>query len=117
MSITTRFSEIIGNKIEDYAFHILGCGSIGSSVATQLARMGAEMFQMYVLQKPKIKEYKKFLYYDEEGSEEPCTAKATPWCSSLTGSFISNALSKVISGHPCPTELFFHFPSMTMDWK
>ena len=80
-------------------------------------RMGAEMFQMYVLQKPKIKEYKKFWYSDEEGSEEPCTAKATPWCSSLTGSFISNALSKVISGHPCPTELFFHFPSMTMDWK
>ena len=80
-------------------------------------RMGAELFQMYVLPKPKIKEYKKFWYSDEEGDTEPCTAKATPWCSSLTGSFISNALSKIISGHPCPTELFFHFPSMTLDWK
>tara|TARA_Y100000310_G_scaffold206189_1_gene206559 strand:+ start:4138 stop:4737 length:600 start_codon:yes stop_codon:yes gene_type:complete len=80
-------------------------------------RMGAEMFQMYVLPNPKIKQYKQFWYSDEDGSEEPCTAKATPWCSSLTGSFISNALSKVIAGHPCPTELFFHFPSMTLDWK
>ena len=80
-------------------------------------RMGAELFQMYVFPKPKLKEYKKFWYSDEDGSQEPCTAKATPWCSSLTGSFISNAISKVISGHPCPTELFFHFPSMTMDWK
>ena len=81
------------------------------------ARMGAELFQMYVLPKPKLKEYKQFWYSDEEGDEEPCTAKATPWCSSLTGSFISNAISKVISGNPCPTELFFHFPSMTMNWK
>tara|TARA_R100000789_G_C3019525_1_gene153229 strand:+ start:1357 stop:2001 length:645 start_codon:yes stop_codon:yes gene_type:complete len=80
-------------------------------------RMGAEMFQMYILPKPEIKQYKQFWYSDKEGSQEPCTAKATPWCSSLTGSFISNALSKIISGHPCPTELFFHFPSMTMDWK
>jgi molybdopterin/thiamine biosynthesis adenylyltransferase len=80
-------------------------------------RMGAELFQMYVLKNPTIKEYKKVWYSDEEGSEEPCTAKATPWCGTLTGSFISNAVSKIISGHPCPKELFFHFPSMTMDWK
>lgn len=47
MSITTRFSEIIGNKIEDYAFHILGCGAIGSSAATQLVRCGALNIHLY----------------------------------------------------------------------
>ena len=47
MSITTRFSEIIGNKIEDYAFHILGCGAIGSSAATQLVRCGAQNMYLY----------------------------------------------------------------------
>ena len=47
MSITTRFSEIIGNKIEDYAFHILGCGAIGSSAATQLVRCGALNMYLY----------------------------------------------------------------------
>ena len=79
--------------------------------------MGAQLFQMYVLQKPKLKDYIDLWYSDEEGSEEPCTAKATPWCSTLTGSFISNAVSKVISGHPCPKELFFNFPDMTLSWE
>ena len=47
MSFTTRFSDIIGDKIEDYTFHILGCGAIGSSAATQLARCGACFMNLY----------------------------------------------------------------------
>ena len=33
--------------MESYAFHILGCGAIGSSAATQIARMGAGMITLY----------------------------------------------------------------------
>ena len=45
-TITSRFSEIIDNMYE-YNFHILGCGAIGSSAATQLCRMGAESLFLY----------------------------------------------------------------------
>ena len=48
--ITTRFRDIV-NNLHEYSFHILGCGAIGSSVATQLARMGAEMFVLYDMDK------------------------------------------------------------------
>ena len=40
-------SEGIVNKMNDYVYHILGCGAIGSSAATQLCRMGAEVFSLY----------------------------------------------------------------------
>ena len=44
--ITTRFRDIV-NNLHEYTYHILGCGAIGSSVATQLARMGGEDFILY----------------------------------------------------------------------
>ena len=44
--ITTRFRDIVSN-MNEYTYHILGCGAIGSSVATQLARMGGENFVLY----------------------------------------------------------------------
>ena len=40
-----RINERSSGLIEDFdnkIFHILGCGAIGSSAATQLARMGAK---------------------------------------------------------------------------
>lgn len=80
-------------------------------------RMGAQIFQMYVLTKPKLADYMTTWYSDEDGDDEPCTAKATPWCGSLAGSFISNAVSKIVSGHPLTGKLWFHFPSMSMDWS
>ena len=46
--IIERFKDIFDN-MHDYSFHILGCGAIGSSVATQLARSGAEKFVLYDL--------------------------------------------------------------------
>ena len=33
--------------ISGIKFHIVGCGAIGSSVATQLARLGADQFYLY----------------------------------------------------------------------
>ena len=35
----------------EYSFHILGCGAIGSSAATQLARSGAINFFLYDMDK------------------------------------------------------------------
>ena len=46
MDRTSRYSDIVSN-MNDYFYHILGCGAIGSSAAIQLARMGAEQFALY----------------------------------------------------------------------
>ena len=41
-----RFEDIV-NNMNEYTFHMLGCGAIGSSAAIQLARCGAEKFCLY----------------------------------------------------------------------
>jgi len=46
MSRISRFEGIF-NNFDKFHFHILGCGAIGSSAATQLARSGAEKFTLY----------------------------------------------------------------------
>ena len=48
--INTRSSELV-NNLEEYTFHILGCGAIGSSAALQIARMGAIQFCLYDMDK------------------------------------------------------------------
>ena len=50
MDRTSRHSDIV-NNMNDYFYHILGCGAIGSSAALQLARMGAENFALYDMDK------------------------------------------------------------------
>ena len=44
--INTRSSGLV-NNLHEYTFHILGCGAIGSSAATQLIRCGATKFVLY----------------------------------------------------------------------
>ncbi len=220
MSMTERFSEILGNNMDSYAFHILGCGAIGSSAATQLARMGAGMmtlydmdtvamenigvsqytfkdldkpkvealkkiishinpvcvvdtingkfidrlynpdpmlkniiilgfdsmasrleavtmvtnnqrqpealidgrmgaehYQQYTFLKPTLKSYLKTWYSDSDGDPEPCNAKATSYCSNMSGSFISNAVRKVITGQPFNREFSFNFPTLMLGKK
>ena len=46
MAINMR-SEGIVNNLHNYTYHILGCGAIGSSAATQLIRAGATKFVLY----------------------------------------------------------------------
>ena len=41
-----RFEDIV-NNMNEYTFHMLGCGAIGSSAAIQLARCGADQFCLY----------------------------------------------------------------------
>ena len=52
-----RFNERSSGLINDFQnkiFHILGCGAIGSSAATQLARMGVDEFVLYDLDKVEV---------------------------------------------------------------
>ena len=44
--INTRYRGIVDN-LNQYNYHILGCGAIGSAAALQLVRMGAENFALY----------------------------------------------------------------------
>ena len=78
-------------------------------------RMGAEHYQQYVLEKPTLDKYKKVWYSDEQGDEEPCNAKATSYCSNLSGSFIANSVRKFITDSPLNGNFSFHFPTMMLN--
>ena len=78
-------------------------------------RMGAEHYQQYVILKPNLKKYKQIWYSDEEGSEEPCSMKAKSYCSNMSGSFISNAIRKIVTKQPYEEFISFHFPTMTIE--
>jgi molybdopterin/thiamine biosynthesis adenylyltransferase len=216
-SRTERFKDIIPS-IDNFHFHILGCGAIGSSAAIQLARTGAERFSLYdpddvgienvgvsqydlshigmlkvdaleriltnicddvgVFKYPKLfevydpyrndivilgfdnmkarmdaiqtillskiqprlvidgrmgsesyqqysfkgkniteKNYRDCWYSDEDSSSEPCTRKATSYCSNMAGSFITNTVGRVLNKLEHSKEILFHFPSMTLSTK
>ena len=78
-------------------------------------RMGAEHYQQYVLLKPTLEGYKQIWYSDEDGSEEPCNMKATSYCSNMSGSFIANAIRKIIKKQPYEEFISFHFPTMAIE--
>ena len=78
-------------------------------------RMGAEHYQQYAILKPTLAKYKEIWYSDDEGSEEPCNMKATSYCSNMSGSFIANAVRKIVTVQPYEEFLSFHFPTMTID--
>ena len=80
-------------------------------------RMGAETYQQYNFPAPNVNKYKKTWYSDDEGSQEPCNAKATSYCSNMSGSFIVNAIRKFATKQPIEKEILFHFPTMMLDTK
>ena len=77
-------------------------------------RMGAQTYQQYAFKKPSLSKYKECWYDDNSASTEPCTAKATSYCSNMAGSFITNSISKMANDHMYEKEILFHFPSMTL---
>jgi len=77
-------------------------------------RMGAEHYHQIVREKPTLSKYIKHWYSDEEGDPEPCNAKATSYCSNMSGSFISDTIKKILTDSVYYKELSFHFPSLTM---
>jgi len=76
-------------------------------------RMGAEHYQQYTFKKPTLKVYKKTWYV--EGSPEPCNAKATSYCSNMTGAFISNTVRKLTTKQPYSKVLSFNFPTLILE--
>jgi len=77
-------------------------------------RMGAEVFQMYIItRKNTLDDYLNTWYPDEKASSEPCHSKATPYCSHLAGAMIANAIVRVITGKPAPN-VVFSFAEMAM---
>tara|TARA_R110002020_G_scaffold188842_7_gene387598 strand:- start:2387 stop:3049 length:663 start_codon:yes stop_codon:yes gene_type:complete len=77
-------------------------------------RMGAEHYQQYILPKPTLKEYLKSWYPDTDSDPEPCTMKATSYCSNMSGSFICNAVRKIITNQPYEKKFSFNFPTMIL---
>ena len=77
-------------------------------------RMGAEHYQQYILQKPTLKKYLKSWYPDHDADPEPCTMKATSYCSNMSGSFICNAVRKIITNQPYEAKFSFNFPTMIL---
>ena len=77
-------------------------------------RMGAEHYQQYILPKPTLKEYLKSWYPDSDSDPEPCTMKATSYCSNMSGSFICNAVRKLITNQPYEKKFSFNFPTMIL---
>jgi len=75
-------------------------------------RMGAEQFQQYMIDNPTVDKYKKTWYSDEEGDPEPCTSKATSYCSNMSGSFIVNSIRKYVTKQPYNKEIVFNFPAL-----
>ena len=80
-------------------------------------RMGAEHYQQYTFKNPKLADYMRTWYSDESGDPEPCNAKATSYCASMSGSFIANQISKAITHGNVDKEFFFNFPSLTLARK
>jgi len=78
-------------------------------------RMGAEHYQQYIFEKPTLDKYKKVWYSDESGDAEPCNAKATSYCSNMSGSFIANSIRKFITNSPLNGNFSFHFPTMMLE--
>ena len=78
-------------------------------------RMGAEHYQQYIFDNPTVIKYKKDWYSDEAGSVEPCNAKATSYCSNMSGSFIANAVRKLITNQPYNRKFSFNFPIMGLE--
>ena len=78
-------------------------------------RMGAEHYQQYILHKPDAKKYEKIWYSDDEMSTDPCNAKATSYCSNMSGSFIANAVRKFVTEEPFNGNFSFNFPTMIMN--
>ena len=78
-------------------------------------RMGAEQYQQYVVKN--LSQYKKTWYSDSEGDPEPCNAKATSYCSNMSGSFICNTIRKILTNSPYNKELVFNFPTLLLGKK
>ena len=80
-------------------------------------RMGGGHYQQYLFKNVTLNNYMKTWYSDKDGDPEPCNIKATTYCSNMAGSFIVNAIRKIITDSTYETLLTFEFPTMTLQKK
>ena len=80
-------------------------------------RMGAEQYQQYIYDNITVKKYEKDWYSDEDSDPEPCTRKATSYCSNMSGSFISNSIKNLVMKQPYFKEIIFNFSILILDKK
>ena len=128
LTLIGRFEEFHPSDDEDVI--ILGFDSMASRLDAVKAitnkcrpyalidgRMGAEHYQQYSFRMPNFKAYMKTWYNDLAGDPEPCNAKATSYCSNMSGSFIVNTVRKMITNQPYDGEFAFNFPTMMLEIK
>ena len=77
-------------------------------------RMGAEQYQQYTFPKFSLSKYIKHWYPDDQGDPEPCSMKATSYCSNMAGSFIVNTVRKILTKQPYMEKFNFNFPIMML---
>ena len=80
-------------------------------------RMGAEQYQQYIYDNITVKKYEKDWYSDEDSDPEPCTRKATSYCSNMSGSFISNSIKNLVMKQPYFKEIILNFSTLILDKK
>jgi len=80
-------------------------------------RMGAEHYQQYIYNNITMSQYDKNWYSDDESDPEPCTRKATSYCSNMSGSFISNSIKNIVMKQPYFKEIIFNFSTLILDKK
>ena len=80
-------------------------------------RMGAEHYQQYIYSNITMAKYKKNWYSDEDSDQEPCTRKATSYCSNMSGSFIANSTKNIVMKQPYFKEISFNFSTLILDKK
>ena len=80
-------------------------------------RMGAEHYQQYIYDNITMAKYEKNWYSDEDSDQEPCTRKATSYCSNMSGSFIANSAKNIVMKQPYFKEISFNFSTLILDKK
>tara|TARA_R110002167_G_scaffold296356_2_gene500785 strand:- start:952 stop:1605 length:654 start_codon:yes stop_codon:yes gene_type:complete len=80
-------------------------------------RMGAEHYQQYIYNNITMSKYDKNWYSDDDSDPEPCTRKATSYCSNMSGSFIANAVKNIVMKQPYFKEVTFNFSTLILDKK
>ena len=127
--VTSHNSKFDGYDSEDKDIVILGFDSMASRweaidiiVKVMKAkpfclidgRMGAEHYQQYTFNNLTLGNYKKHWYSDDQGDPEPCSMKATSYCSNMAGSFIVNTIRKILTEQPYDKEFNFNFPLLRL---
>jgi len=125
-----RFSAFL-KKLGTEDIVILGFDSMDSRLEAAVAalkngnkplaiidgRMGAEEYQQYTIMNPTLGKYKTTWYSDADAEDEPCNAKATSYCSNMSGAFIANAIKKLVNEEKVEEQIVFSFPGLVLGSK